>query len=241
MSVSWMSLSHSSSTKILLLSSLRDFSFTSWRILPGVPMTIWGAFCSFFKIFCWSLMFWPPRKHSFLTQGMNSVKRSNSFLIWLASSRVLAMIRAMPGLASSSTIWLRMAMMKTAVLPVPARAWQIMSLPSMAAGMQSCWTSEGCSKPLFLMARLSSLLSTKSLKPELLTPVNWVTLRGRSARPNLLGVTVGSILVGGIVSVVDVFVFEEVLVVIELRGLVGLIHFLVQKLVKLILRSQTPA
>mmetsp|Transcript_14779 Transcript_14779/g.25146 ORF Transcript_14779/g.25146 Transcript_14779/m.25146 type:complete len:286 (+) Transcript_14779:369-1226(+) len=171
MSVSSMSLSHSSSTKILLFSPLMWPSLMSSMTRPGVPIMMWGAFSGFLRIFMCSWMGWPPRKACLRTQGMNSVKRSNSFLIWLASSLTFPRMMAYPDLAVSCSIWLRMAMMKTAVFPMPARAWQMMSLPSMAWGMHCCCTSEGCSKPLCLMALFSSLLSRNSLKPVLWTPV----------------------------------------------------------------------
>jgi hypothetical protein len=42
--------------------------------------------------------------------------------------------------AQSSLTWCRVASTNTAVLPIPDLAWQMMSMPSTAWGMHSCWT-----------------------------------------------------------------------------------------------------
>mmetsp|Transcript_97664 Transcript_97664/g.237500 ORF Transcript_97664/g.237500 Transcript_97664/m.237500 type:complete len:227 (-) Transcript_97664:269-949(-) len=54
----------------------------------------------------------------------------------------------------------------TAVLPMPDLAWQMTSMPRIACGMHSCWTSDGCSKPQstkascvnFLLSTITALL-----------------------------------------------------------------------------------
>lgn len=60
----------------------------------------------------------------------------------------------------------------TAVFPIPLFAWQIMSVPIIAWGMHSYYTSLGCSKPQSVMALRSSGLNRKSLNPVLIIPVN---------------------------------------------------------------------
>jgi len=107
------------------------------------------------------------------TAGRYLVKRMNSLRIWKASSRVWqsTMAFTLQSLGSASaSICCRMDSTKTAVLPMPEMAWHSTSVPRMACGMHSCWTSEGCSKPQSVMARMSSSLSMKSLKPEVWMP-----------------------------------------------------------------------
>lgn len=55
---------------------------------------------------------------------------------------------------------------KTAVLPIPDFAWQMTSVPRIAWGMHSCWTSEGCWKGLvnFFHANKVNYSSIPNLK-----------------------------------------------------------------------------
>jgi len=162
-SVSSSILSHSSRTKWERFSRLSFLLWQRARILPGVPMMIWGVVFSFLRIFWFSWIGTPPKKTSFLSLGKNFENLSNSFLIWYANSLVLQRIKADAGLGSSSS-WFKMERINTAVFPKPETAWQSTSLPLFAWGMHSCWTSEGCSKPQSWMALLISFLRRKSLK-----------------------------------------------------------------------------
>mmetsp|Transcript_54853 Transcript_54853/g.161285 ORF Transcript_54853/g.161285 Transcript_54853/m.161285 type:complete len:205 (+) Transcript_54853:870-1484(+) len=156
-------LSHSSSTNWLSLSSFRSFSRMSARMRPGVPMRTWGhASLSISLSFAMGM---PPKTTPVFSSAKYLAKRSNSCLIWYASSRVWQMTRTFTAFSEAS-ICCRQASTKTAVLPMPDFAWQRMSVPRMAWGMHSCCTSEGCSKPQSTMARRSSGFRRKSRKPE---------------------------------------------------------------------------
>eukprot|EP00835_Amoeboradix_gromovi_P000817 NODE_30_length_32972_cov_0.541052.p20 type:complete len:117 gc:universal NODE_30_length_32972_cov_0.541052:28416-28766(+) len=73
-------LSHSSSTKNLVLSKMTCFSLTNCFILPGVATIMDGLFI--FRASKLSLKLIPPKTTSVLTSGKYFEKRSNSFLIW---------------------------------------------------------------------------------------------------------------------------------------------------------------
>ena len=105
----------------------------------------------------------PPKITSVLISGMFLRKRMNSLLIWKASSLLWQRIIADTGLGFSGSCW-RVVKTNTAVLPIPDLAWQRMSTPIIALGMHSYCTSEGCSKPQSVIARLSSGLRSISLK-----------------------------------------------------------------------------
>ena len=157
-------LSHSSKTKTSRLSSLRVYFLTKARTLPGVPMMMWGHFSLSLKSFSLSYIGTPPKTTAVLSFGRYLVNLSNSFLIWKASSLTLQRIKAEFGFGSFSSNFYRIEMTKTAVLPIPETAWQRISSLEMAAGMQFCWTSEGCSKPFSVIDLINSCLRRKSLK-----------------------------------------------------------------------------
>mmetsp|Transcript_12054 Transcript_12054/g.30713 ORF Transcript_12054/g.30713 Transcript_12054/m.30713 type:complete len:205 (-) Transcript_12054:208-822(-) len=157
-------LSHSSRTKWRTPSSFSEPSLPRALTLPGVPTTMLGGL--FLSASRWVLMFTPPKKVAILTSGRYALNRSNSWVIWNASSRVWHMTMAPTSPSLGSSCW-STARTKTAVLPIPDLAWQITSMPRMAWGMHSCWTSEGCSKPQSTIALRSSGLSRKSLNPVL--------------------------------------------------------------------------
>mmetsp|Transcript_4409 Transcript_4409/g.17587 ORF Transcript_4409/g.17587 Transcript_4409/m.17587 type:complete len:205 (-) Transcript_4409:192-806(-) len=155
-------LSHSSRMKCPHCLSEMSPSLASALHRPGVATITLGGF-SFSCSFC-CLMFTPPKITETFTAGKYAAKRSNSWQIWYASSRVWHRINAptSPGTGSSCC---STASTNTAVLPMPDLAWQITSMPRIAWGMHSCCTSEGCSKPQSTIARRSSGLSRKSRKP----------------------------------------------------------------------------
>mmetsp|Transcript_13392 Transcript_13392/g.34358 ORF Transcript_13392/g.34358 Transcript_13392/m.34358 type:complete len:209 (-) Transcript_13392:230-856(-) len=155
-------LSHSSSTKWRTVDKLRNFWLLSASMRPGVPTTMCGG--SSFSTFLFCSIGRPPKKLATLTPSRYRLKRSNSWQIWNASSRVWHSTMA-DTLPSSGSSCCSTVSTKTAVLPIPDLAWQMTSMPRMACGMHSCWTSLGCSKPQSWMARSSSGLSRKSLKP----------------------------------------------------------------------------
>lgn len=64
---------------------------------------------------------------------------SYSFWIWNASSRVWQSTTTWTS-PSTGFSWWRVANTNTAVLPIPDFAWQMMSIPSTAWGIHSCWT-----------------------------------------------------------------------------------------------------
>mmetsp|Transcript_14874 Transcript_14874/g.37592 ORF Transcript_14874/g.37592 Transcript_14874/m.37592 type:complete len:210 (-) Transcript_14874:187-816(-) len=161
-------LSHSSMTKCLTLERSMTLSLTdSWSIRPGVPMAMCGA--PLLSSLRCSSAGTPPKNTALLTSLRYLEKRWYSLWIWKASSRVWQSTTTASSFSFASS-WCRVVRTKTAVLPMPDLAWQMMSPPRMACGMHSCWTSEGCSKPQSTIARVSSGLSKKSLKPELCTP-----------------------------------------------------------------------
>jgi len=59
--------------------------------------------------------------------------------------------------------------MNTAVLPIPALAWHITSIPVVELGMHFYWTSDGCSKAQSSMALFISGFRSMSLKLEIFT------------------------------------------------------------------------
>mmetsp|Transcript_19152 Transcript_19152/g.53631 ORF Transcript_19152/g.53631 Transcript_19152/m.53631 type:complete len:205 (-) Transcript_19152:213-827(-) len=155
-------LSHSSRMKCLTVFRFRMPSLASCLMRPGVPTTIAGT--SFFRDSFCCCTGMPPKKLPTLTLRSRVLKRSNSWQIWYASSRVWhsTMADTSPGLGSSCC---STDSTNTAVLPIPDLAWHSTSMPRMAWGMHSCWTSEGCSKPQSVMACRSSGFSMSSLKP----------------------------------------------------------------------------
>mmetsp|Transcript_8954 Transcript_8954/g.33413 ORF Transcript_8954/g.33413 Transcript_8954/m.33413 type:complete len:201 (+) Transcript_8954:669-1271(+) len=169
--ISWTSARISSCSNILSHSSrmkcphcFREMSPSLARALhrPGVATITEGGFSFNCSRCC--LMFTPPKITITFTPGRYAANRSNSWQIWYASSRVWQRMSAptSPGTGSSCC---STASTKTAVLPIPDLAWQITSMPKMAWGMHSCWTSLGCSNPQSTIARKSSGFNKKSLNP----------------------------------------------------------------------------
>ena len=153
---------------ILMLLRLRVLSRTSASILPGVPTTMWGGALPF-KSFCYCWIGWPPNITSVRTVFMNLDIRSNSPLIWYASSRLWLRTSAWQGSGSSGRHW-RTVKTKTAVFPIPDTAWQRTSTPRIDSGMHFCCTSEGCSNPQSTIAYCNSGLRSMSLNDVEWTP-----------------------------------------------------------------------
>mmetsp|Transcript_25424 Transcript_25424/g.66556 ORF Transcript_25424/g.66556 Transcript_25424/m.66556 type:complete len:205 (+) Transcript_25424:655-1269(+) len=156
--------SHSSSTKCLRLERSRAPFRASASTRPGVPTTMCGVSslswrsCTFESI--------PPMITIVLTPVKYLENRSYSLLIWKASSRVwhIASTCTSPSTGSSCC---SVAITKTAVLPIPDLAWQMISVFTIAGGIVSFCTCDGCSKPQSTMARRISGFKRKSRKPEL--------------------------------------------------------------------------
>mmetsp|Transcript_13210 Transcript_13210/g.55334 ORF Transcript_13210/g.55334 Transcript_13210/m.55334 type:complete len:234 (-) Transcript_13210:983-1684(-) len=130
-------LSHSSMMKWSRFDRSRSPLLARSRMRPGVPTTMCGQ--SFLSM---STCVWrgtPPKITATLTSLMYTEKRSNSWQIWKASSRVWHSTSALtlPALGSSCC---SVDSVNTAVLPMPDLAWQMTSMPRIACGMHSCWT-----------------------------------------------------------------------------------------------------
>eukprot|EP01139_Manchomonas_bermudensis_P015271 Amastigsp_a509855_89.p3 type:complete len:250 gc:universal Amastigsp_a509855_89:766-17(-) len=155
--------SHSSSTKCLTVERLSAFLLARSRMRPGVPTATCGG--EVLSILICSLMLKPPKKTAVLIVGRYLENRSNSWQIWNASSRVWPITSACTSPSTGSSCC-STAMTNTAVLPMPALAWQSTSVPRIACGIHCCCTSDGCSKPQSTIACRSSGLSTRSRKPD---------------------------------------------------------------------------
>mmetsp|Transcript_1090 Transcript_1090/g.4030 ORF Transcript_1090/g.4030 Transcript_1090/m.4030 type:complete len:205 (+) Transcript_1090:1325-1939(+) len=162
MSIASSILSHSSSTKCRTDLRLRSPSEASFFTRPGVPTMMCG-FVLLISSFCF-VMLTPPKITMLFTSGMYAVKRSISRKIWKASSRMWQSTTA-PTSPDEGSSCCSSASTNTAVLPMPDLAWQSTSMPRIACGMHSCWTSDGCSKPQSTIPRRSCGLRRKSRKP----------------------------------------------------------------------------
>mmetsp|Transcript_60779 Transcript_60779/g.95817 ORF Transcript_60779/g.95817 Transcript_60779/m.95817 type:complete len:219 (+) Transcript_60779:754-1410(+) len=156
-------LSHSSSTNCVNLSSFKSLSRQSARTRPGVPIKTCGQLL--FNISLSSVIGTPPYTTAVLTSAKNFANRSNSCLIWYASSRAWQITSTLTAFSEASTCC-KHASTNTAVLPIPDFAWHKISVPRIAWGMHACCTSEGCSNPQSTVARSNSGFNKKSLKPD---------------------------------------------------------------------------
>jgi len=134
--------SHSSKMNLLSLSIFIILLWTRSFTRPGVPHTMWGGSSS--NIFWWIFFATPPKMASLLMFSKNFPNLWNSALIWNAISRVCTStsvsIIFFPLSFVSGRIWWRVARTKTAVFPIPAFSWQMISWPWIAWGMHICWT-----------------------------------------------------------------------------------------------------
>lgn len=93
-------------------------------------------FISFYFFFFFSAFFlFLP-----LTVGIYFLKRSNSWQIWNANSRVWHKINETGLFAAETSICCNVERTKTAVFPIPDFAWHKISVPMIACGIHSCWT-----------------------------------------------------------------------------------------------------
>lgn len=130
-------LSHSSRTKNLSLSSFKCPVFARSRTRPGVPTATCGGSWVNFSL-CWATGT-PPNRVSVLRFKKYFPRRSNSFVIWNASS--LVWHRTIHcGLSPSKSNWCKIDKTKTAVFPIPDFAWHTRSFPRIQNGIASCCT-----------------------------------------------------------------------------------------------------
>mmetsp|Transcript_9230 Transcript_9230/g.28717 ORF Transcript_9230/g.28717 Transcript_9230/m.28717 type:complete len:201 (-) Transcript_9230:207-809(-) len=131
-------LSHSSMTKCSRLLRSRSPLLARSSTRPGVPTTMCGQ--SALSISTCVVRGTPPKMTATLRSFMYTEKRSNSWQIWKASSRVWHSTSALT-LFSLGSICCSVLSVNTAVLPMPDLAWQMTSMPRMACGMHSCCTA----------------------------------------------------------------------------------------------------
>ena len=125
--------------KYFSLSTLRYPSLTSWLILPGVPQMMWGG-VSPLRSFLSSFTGRPPMKVAVRMFFRYFPNLLNSFSIWKAISLVLAKISVEIGYGFSLSSVCSTVSTKTAVLPIPDLAWQMISAPSRAVGIHCYYT-----------------------------------------------------------------------------------------------------